>query len=232
MTKRADWNKRQRRLKPLLEAPEAFQEAVDLFLQQHSQMHTARMAGARSWSYEDEVLNGISDTQFRSIPHKGQHSIAWIIWHIARCEDITLNLLVAERAQVLLSGGWQKKVKSSFVHTGNGMAAQEVAEWGKAIDPAALRAYRQAVGRQTRKTVQALKPEDLDRKPSAKQLELIWREKSMLPSSIGIVNYWSRRTVAGLLLMPATRHLFVHLNEALEIKRKFADATGKKPKAR
>jgi hypothetical protein len=32
------------------------------------------------------------------------------------------------------------------------------------------------------------------------------------------VDYWSRRTVAGLLLMPPTRHCFLHLNEALRIK--------------
>lgn len=29
-----------------------------------------------------------------------------------------------------------------------------------------------------------------------------------------VTDYWSRRTIAGLLLMPATRHNFVHLNEA------------------
>jgi hypothetical protein len=29
-----------------------------------------------------------------------------------------------------------------------------------------------------------------------------------------VTDYWSRRTIAGLLLLPATRHNFVHLNEA------------------
>ena len=33
-----------------------------------------------------------------------------------------------------------------------------------------------------------------------------------------LVEYWSTRTIAGLLLMPATRHPLVHLNEAMRIK--------------
>ena len=34
------------------------------------------------------------------------------------------------------------------------------------------------------------------------------------------VDYWSKRNTAGLLLMPATRHNLIHLNEALQIKRR------------
>jgi hypothetical protein len=32
-----------------------------------------------------------------------------------------------------------------------------------------------------------------------------------------VVDYWSRRDVAGLLLMPPTRHTIVHWNEARKI---------------
>ena len=33
-----------------------------------------------------------------------------------------------------------------------------------------------------------------------------------------LVEYWGTRTLAGLILMPATRHPLVHLNEAMRIK--------------
>jgi hypothetical protein len=33
-------------------------------------------------------------------------------------------------------------------------------------------------------------------------------------------DYWSKKTIAGLLLMPPTRHNFVHLNEAARIRQK------------
>jgi len=42
--------------------------------------------------------------------------------------------------------------------------------------------------------------------------------KAMLPDAEGIVNYWSKRTIGGLLLMPPTRHCFLCLNEARRIK--------------
>ena len=38
--------------------------------------------------------------------------------------------------------------------------------------------------------------------------------------AVDLIVYWSKRDIAGLLLMPATRHNIVHLNEALRIKKK------------
>jgi hypothetical protein len=35
-----------------------------------------------------------------------------------------------------------------------------------------------------------------------------------------ILDYWGKRTKAGLLLMPATRHNFLHLNEAQRLKQR------------
>ena len=35
-----------------------------------------------------------------------------------------------------------------------------------------------------------------------------------------LIDYWGKRRIAGLLLMPATRHNLVHLNEALRLKRR------------
>ena len=36
--------------------------------------------------------------------------------------------------------------------------------------------------------------------------------------NVALVKYWGKRDTAGLLLMPATRHNFIHLNEALRLK--------------
>jgi hypothetical protein len=37
-----------------------------------------------------------------------------------------------------------------------------------------------------------------------------------------VLEYWGGLTYAGLLLMPPTRHNFIHLNEALRVKKKVA----------
>jgi hypothetical protein len=93
-----------------------------------------------------------------------------------------------------------------------------VASLSSQVDIDALRTYRQAVGRRTRPIVRKLKSEELNQKVDALRLQKVIDEGAVIPEAIEIVNYWSRRTIAGLLLMPPTRHNFLHLNEALRIK--------------
>jgi hypothetical protein len=220
--RRSAWNSSQRELRRLLESGEDHEKALALFLSQHAQLHSMSMPGTEDWSYEDELLDGIKETQFRDIPPRGEHSIAWVVWHIARIEDMTMNLLVAGGEQVLGQGNWMQQLNSPIEHSGNEMSHTEVVELSAALDLAALRAYRKAVGQQTREVVRDLKAEDMARKTAPERLERIWAEKAVLPAAKAIVDYWSRRTVTGLLLMPPTRHLFIHLNEAWEIKRKLS----------
>jgi hypothetical protein len=52
------------------------------------------------------------------------------------------------------------------------------------------------------------------------RLKRVLDEGAVTPEAIEIINYWGKRTTAGLLLMPPTRHNFLHLNEAMRIKRK------------
>lgn len=48
---------------------------------------------------------------------------------------------------------------------------------------------------------------------------------AVTPEALEIVTYWSKRTIAGLLLMPPTRHNFLHLNEAFRIKSKLKETS-------
>lgn len=46
------------------------------------------------------------------------------------------------------------------------------------------------------------------------------RKLERTPEADEIIAYWGGRTLAGLLLMPPTRHNFLHLSEALRIRQK------------
>jgi len=85
------------------------------------------------------------------------------------------------------------------------------------VDIPALRAYHFAVGRATRDIVRGLTCEDFKRKPAQESLRRIKAEGAVIAAGQGVVDYWSRRDVAGLLLMPLTRHTIVHWNEARRI---------------
>jgi hypothetical protein len=216
---RKQWNQGQQNLRRALSA-NRHQKAIELFLIQHALVHSAKVSKAKLWSFEDELLNDLSEEQFRCIPPGGEHSIAWILFHIARCEDITMNMLVAGTSQLFVREGWARKLKIAVFHSANSMDARDVAALSAQIDLNELRAYRQSVGRRTREVVRKLKPEELRRKAEASRLQKVMEQGTVLPEAIGILTYWSKRTVAGLLLMPPTRHNFLHLNEALRIKQK------------
>lgn len=217
---RKSLNKRQTELRRLLSSADRYQEAIELFLSHHAMLHSARMAQTEAWSFEDEVLDDMTEEQIRRIPQNCEHSVAWCIWHIARCEDITMNLLVAGSPQVLLRDDWLGRTKATARDTGNAMDGREMANFSATVGIDPLRAYRVAVGRRTREIVRQLEPEDLWQKVDPSRLQRVMDEGAVVEAARGLIDYWGKRDVAGLLLMPASRHHIVHLNEALRLKKR------------
>jgi len=208
----------QTRLQRLFKDPASAEQALELFRAQHAMLHTAAVAEPSGWSYQDAVLAGLPLEGWRLIPLDQEHTIAWLVWHMARCEDATLNLLVAGSDQVLDSA-WLQRLGVRITDTGNCMTGEEILAFSQGVDQQALLAYRLAVGQRTQQIAAALQPGSLHRKVDPQRMERIWSEGVVLDGSRGIADYWSRRDVAGLLFMPAGRHLLTHLEEALEVRK-------------
>ena len=100
------------------------------------------------------------------------------------------------------------------------MGEEDVAELSARISRDALTAYRMAVGRQTRRIVSSLEPGAFREKVRSDRIQRLFEEEAILPEAKGIAEYWSKKTVGGLVLMPATRHHLVHLNKCAQIKYK------------
>ncbi|HEX2440745.1 MAG TPA: DinB family protein [Methylomirabilota bacterium] len=126
-------------------------DARDLFLEQHAAVHTAAVGGNKA-SLAERTFAGLTDAQMRVRPREDLNSLAWLMWHIARAEDIMVNTLVAGRSQVF-DEAWARKLGITRRDFGIGMTSAEVTELSGQIDPAALRAYRDAVGLRTRDVV-------------------------------------------------------------------------------
>ncbi len=203
-THHRELNRQQAELNRLMLSFQQHERAMALFLQQHARLHARAMARTDPWSLEDDVLEGLGADDLRRVPAGCMHSLAWLLWHMARCEDIAINLLVAAGDQVLLAGGWLEKLGVSARDTGNCMDAAEIDAFSQTVDLEALRAYRVAVGRRTREIAAGLGPADLKRKVDPACLQRVWDEGAVLPAASGIVEYWGRRNTAGLLLMPAS----------------------------
>ena len=75
-------------------------DARDLFLAQHSAVHSKEVGGNAA-SAAERTFGGLTEDQMRARPREDLNSIAWLMWHIARAEDLFLNPVIAGRAQVL-----------------------------------------------------------------------------------------------------------------------------------
>jgi len=214
---RKRWNEGHQKLNRALAAGDR-DKAIELFLNQHAMVHSAKMAKTGLWSFEDEILKELTDDQIRQMA--GEHSIAWILLHLARIEDITMNMLVAGTDQLFTLDGWGKKLNVDIIHSANKMTDESLAKLSAKMEVKALRAYRIAVGRRTREIAQKLKAEDFKKKIDPARIQEVMKEGAVVPEAMEIINYWSSKTIAGLLLMPATRHCILHLNEADRIRKK------------
>lgn len=217
---RRHWSADQKQLRALLESGTKLQEAKELFYSQHAVLHSQEMSGKGSWSYADEVFLGLEEEQFRKIPPDQEHSLLWILWHISRIEDITMNILVGNNDQIYFRQDWVKKLNAPIYHSGNEMSANDIRILSNDVDLDQLFYYRNAVGQETIRIVGDLTTEILSGKPGNDQLDLILNEGAVLPEAKVIIEYWSRRRIFQLLLMPPTRHLMVHLNEANDLRKK------------
>jgi hypothetical protein len=133
-------------------------DARDLFLEQHAAMHSAAVGGNKM-SVAERAFAGVTDEQMRVRPREDLNSLAWLMWHIARAEDVLVNVLVAGQPQVF-DDGWAKRLGIARPDFGIGMTSPEVTELTKEIELGALREYRDTVGRRTRELIGGFRPQD------------------------------------------------------------------------
>jgi hypothetical protein len=189
-------------------------DAVQLFLHQHAPVHSAAVAPAEGGhSIEDELLGGLTGEQVRRRPRSGLNSLAWLVWHMARCEDVAMNVLLADRAQVLDDGHWLDALGVSRRDIGTSMTEQEVADLSEHIDVGALRGYRVAVGRRTREVVGHLCAEALREALPAPRLRRALAEGALgSERARWVESLWDGKSLAWFLWL-GNGHNYWHLGE-------------------
>lgn len=212
-----DWNPRQKKLASLLSKKSTFSEAIDLCLEMHALLHD--FSADSNPSFYRELISDLNEDMIRFRPEKSFSSIAWNLWHITRIEDIVSNILINDSLQILNSE-WSRKLKYSITDTGNAFTKDDVDDLDQKINIEELFQYRSAVGTKTQEIIGKLTAEELKRKPSKEQLDRILSEGALTDEedSIGLLDFWSRKTVSGLLTMPLTRHQVVHINDSFKLK--------------
>jgi hypothetical protein len=122
-------------------------DARDLLLDEHGRMHAVGVTGDKG-TLAERTFGGLSDDQMRARPREDLNSLAWLMWHIARAEDIFANLILSGQDQVM-DDTWLARLKTGRRDFGIGMSKAEVGDLTAQVDVTALREYRDAVGRRT-----------------------------------------------------------------------------------
>lgn len=211
-------SEKHKELTKLIRAKNMADKAKELFLDIHAGLHLSEVSGSGP-NRIDELLSDLTPDEYSFMPTAKDETIAWVIWHIARIEDLTMNLL-AGRTQQVFSPTWKERLNVSITDTGNALSDDEIIRLSKEINIPELLVYRNAVGQQTRSIISSFTNADLLRKVSQQDLEKIKQQGGVTDQdeSVWLLDFWGKKDIAGLLLMPPTRHVMLHLNDCFKWK--------------
>ena len=196
----------------------------DLFLMQHGAVHS-KAVGGNAASAAERTFGGLTDDQMRVRPREDLNSIAWLMWHIARAEDIIVNPVIAGRAEVY-DQAWARRINSGRPDFGIGMTSAEVTALTKQIDVAALREYRDAVGLRTREVISAFGDSDWDGDTTTAALEKAAAGGGFGARAEQMVKAFSGRPRAAILNGIALFHPSGHMGEANTVRSAGGFGTG------
>ena len=175
-----------------------------LYLERHNEAHN----GMR-W-----LIEQLSEQQMRGRPHEAVNSIAWLVWHVARAEDIALNRLATDGSQVFDDEGWTARLRVPERHFGVDMSKAEVSALSEQVDLASLRAYWDAVRKRTIQVIDTLDSATLSLVVSPEYIhKLVFDEGVGGSAGEFVQSVWNGLTRGNYLMYMGLTHTFVHLGE-------------------
>lgn len=165
--------------------------------------------------------------EFNAIPFlnaDGYHSktIAYSIWHIFRIEDIVAHILINEDEQVFCTGGYQERINSPIITTGNELEKQQIADFSLQLNLKELYSYIFEVKASTERILKSLSYDEMKKKVSKERKEYLksLNVVSNHENAIWLIDYWCNKDIRGLIQMPFSRHWIMHIEASLRIRNK------------
>ncbi|GHU33594.1 hypothetical protein FACS1894172_12410 [Spirochaetia bacterium] len=217
----SDWTIKQNNLKIFLSKEQTLDDGIKLFFEMHGILHDKKVYKNNDETLYDILWKNLKEETCKKISNK-ETSILWDIWHITRIEDIVGNILI-NNSETIFDKEIQTKLNIKIKDTGNVMSYKEIEDFNNTINIKELKNYRIKVGKSTKKIVGSLCFNDMKRKVEKNQLEKIMENGGIINDKrvTWILDYWGKKNILGLIMMPITRHQTVHLNDCYTIKEKY-----------
>lgn len=181
-------------------------DAINLLLLRYGDLHRGLI---------DDLLSRLSEAQVRGRPHPGVNTVAWLLWHTARVEDVGVNRFIADRPQVF-EDGWLERLQVPRRDVGTGMSDAEVDALSAGIDLPALRGYWQEVTQRTLAIVETLRGTDLEAPVAAERVKRVASsEGAVAAGAEWLTEFWAGgRSRAWFLIQVPVLHVYGHYFEA------------------
>ena len=212
-----EWSELNKSMQAQIKKKDTWLDGVDTLIDLRNRLMDTLLSFKQELARED----------FDAMPYinaDGYHSknIAYSIWHIFRIEDIVAHTLVAGDEQVFFAGGFQRRIKSPIITTGNELIKEQISDFTKQLDIDELYAYIQEVKKSTEEIVRGLSYDMLKQKVS------VDRKNSLISQNVvstdeeayWLIDYWCGKDIRGLIQMPFSRHWIMHIEASLRIKGK------------
>ena len=181
-------------------------DAINFLLVRYGDLHRGLIG---------DLLGKLSEAQVRGRPHPGVNTVAWLLWHTARVEDVGVNRFIADRPQAL-EDGWLDRLGIPRRDVGTGMNDAEVDDLSARIDLQALRGYWAAVTQRTLAVVETLRGTDLEAPVPAERVErVVSSEGAVATGAEWLTDFWAAgRSRAWFLAQVPLLHVYGHYFEA------------------
>jgi hypothetical protein len=164
-------------------------------------------------------IENLNEDQIRCSPY-GMNSIAWLLWHIARCEDVGINRFVVNAPQVVDQNNWYERLNLKRRDIGTGMRYEDVIELSKSIEVNALKEYLVAVALNTQKLVKKLDSNELDTRPHSKYVHNVLNDEAVInENSKWVEEHYNNKTKGWFLGHLGLTHAKGHLSQILIIRK-------------
>ncbi len=209
-----EWSALNKKMQLLLRKKDTFTDGISVCLELRNTLSDALK----------KLCDKLSDEQYSLMPYpdaNGYHckTIAYSIWHMARIEDITAHTLICGDEQVLFRDDYLKASCSPIITTGNELVRDEITAFSQSLNITGLLRYASDVKESTDKLLSRLSYEDSKRRFTSNDKERVIASKSVSEdeNAVWLIDYWCGKDIAGIIKMPFTRHLIMHIEAMMRI---------------
>ena len=162
----------------------------------------------------EQVLAHVPIERHRERVDGGGSTLTFLLWHLARHQDLAVNGVVRERPQVI--DAHRAAVGADGLAPGDGLAESEDPSMTAGLDPDAVLAYHAAVSSETGSWLRGLDADDLDRVP----------ESGIALTDAGVAHdefpwlhrMWDAKPVSFFVMWEVVGHGVTHLGEMVSMR--------------